>query len=57
MHLVAQVVKNADLNEGLLVEALLVADDLNGTHLSCLMIPALQHLLVQTHCISQLRSQ
>ena len=31
VHLIAKVVKDADLDEGLLVEALLVADDLDGT--------------------------
>ena len=52
MHLIAQVIQDADLDEGLLVEALLVANDLDGTHLPCLVIPALQHLRVQTHTAS-----
>lgn len=36
--------KDADLYEGLLVEALLVADDLQRTQLPCLMVSTLQHL-------------
>lgn len=51
-HLIAQVVQDANLNEGLLVEALLVADDLDGAHLPCLVISALEHLMVQTHIVS-----
>lgn len=52
MHLIAQVVKDANLYEGLLVEALLVLDDLQSAHLPCLVVPALQHLPIPTPSVS-----
>ena len=45
VDLVSQVLQDAQLYEGLLMEALLVADDLQRTQLPCLVIAALQYLL------------